>query len=133
MPVSRFGVSLDEDLLKALDEYVAENQFANRSQAIRQLVEKNIVEHKWKCDNVVAGAVVLVFNAEKNEILNKSSELQMEYKDIVLSMQSFLIGSNNYLQIIAVKGPSRKLTEFSDRMIAIKGINHGKLVMSKAD
>ena len=44
MSVSRFGVSLDEELLKALDNYVSDNGFANRSQAIRHLVEKNIVE-----------------------------------------------------------------------------------------
>lgn len=132
MSVSRFGVSLDEDLLKALDEYVAVNQFSNRSQAIRYLIEKNLVEHKWKCDNVVAGAVVLVFSAEKPDVMKKSSEIQIEFQDIVLSMQNFLIGGNNYLQIIAVKGPSKRLTEFSDRMITIKGIHHGKLVMSKA-
>ena len=86
MSVSRFGVSLDEDLLNALDEYVSDNRFANRSQAIRILIEKNLVEHKWKCDNIVAGAVVFVFSAEKSEIFKRLSEIQMEYKEIVLSM-----------------------------------------------
>ena len=55
MSVSRFGVSLEEELLTALDQYVTENNFSNRSQAIRYLVEKNLVEQKWKCDNLVAG------------------------------------------------------------------------------
>jgi len=90
MSVSRFGVSLDEDLLKALDNYVAENGFANRSQAIRHLIEKNLVEEKWKCDNIVAGAVVLVFNHEKSDVLKKSSEIQFEYRDVVLSSQGFI-------------------------------------------
>jgi CopG family transcriptional regulator, nickel-responsive regulator len=39
MSLARFGVSLDEDLLKALDEFVIENSLPNRSQAIRHLVE----------------------------------------------------------------------------------------------
>jgi len=39
MSVSRFGVSLDGELLEALDNYVKENNFPNRSQAIRQLIE----------------------------------------------------------------------------------------------
>jgi CopG family nickel-responsive transcriptional regulator len=133
MPVTRFGVSLDEDLLKALDEYVAENLFANRSQAIRHLIEKNLVEKKWKCDNVVAGAVVLVFNHEKTDILTKSSEIQFTYKEHILSTQGFYLNDQNYLQIIAVKGPSKKLTEISDKLISIRGIQHGKLVMSKAE
>ncbi len=133
MSVSRFGVSLDEDLLKALDNYVRENAFANRSQAIRHLIEKNMVEEKWKCDNIVAGAVILVFNHEKNEILQKSSSLQYHYKNYILSSQGFYLNDLNYMEIIAVKGPSKVLTEISDKLIGIKGIQHGKLVMSKAE
>jgi CopG family transcriptional regulator, nickel-responsive regulator len=132
MSVSRFGVSLDEELLKALDEFVADNQFANRSQAIRHLIEKNLTEEKWKCDNIVAGAVVLVFNNQKREILKKSSEIQFEYNDVILSVQGFYLNEINYLEIIAVKGASKRLTEVSEKLISIKGIEHGKLVMSKA-
>ncbi|MDO8952624.1 MAG: nickel-responsive transcriptional regulator NikR [Draconibacterium sp.] len=132
MSVSRFGVSLDEELLKALDEFVADNQFANRSQAIRHLIEKNLTEEKWKCDNIVAGAVVLVFNNQKREILKRSSEIQFEYNDVVLSVQGFYLNEINYLEIIAVKGPSKRLTEVSEKLIGIKGIEHGKLVMTKA-
>ncbi len=131
MSVSRFGVSLDEELLKALDSYVADNGFANRSQAIRHLIEKNMVEEKWKCGNIVAGAIVLVFNHEKKEIIKKSAEIQFEYKDVVLSTQGFHLTDLNFMEIIAVKGPSRRLTEISDNLIGIKGIQHGKLVMSK--
>lgn len=133
MTVSRFGVSLDEELLSALDEFVESNQFSNRSQAIRYLIEKNLAEEKWKCDNVVAGAVILVFNHEKADILKRSSELQFEYRDVVLSTQSFYLNQYNYMEIVAVKGASRRLTEISDKLISIKGIQHGKLVMSKAE
>ncbi len=133
MAITRFGVSLDQDLLKALDQYVADNLFSNRSQAIRHLIEKNLVEKKWKCDNIVAGAVVLVFNHDKTEILKKSSEYQYQYKQYILSTQGFYLNNQNYLEIIAVKGPSRILTELSDKLISIKGIEHGKLVMSKAE
>jgi CopG family transcriptional regulator, nickel-responsive regulator len=133
MTVSRFGVSLDEDLLHALDEFVGLNSFANRSQAIRYLIEKNLVEQKWKCDNIVAGAVVLVFDLNKTDILKKSSDIQLEYKDVVLSSQGFYLNDQNYLEIVAVKGASKRLTQFSDKLISIKGIQHGKIVMSKAE
>jgi len=133
MTVSRFGVSLDEELLHALDEYVEENRFANRSQAIRHLIERNLVEVKWKCDNIVAGAIVLVFSHEKTGILKKSSDIQFDYRDVVLSSQGFYLNEMNYLEIIAVKGPSWRLTEVSDKLISIRGIQHGKLVMSKAE
>ncbi|HZH73571.1 MAG TPA: nickel-responsive transcriptional regulator NikR [Mariniphaga sp.] len=133
MTVSRFGVSLDEELLNELDNFVENNGFANRSQAIRHLIEKNLAEEKWKCNNIVAGAIVLVYNHEKADILKKSLEVQFEFRDVVLSNQGYILNDQNYMEIIAVKGASRKLTEISDRLIGIKGIQHGKLVMSKAE
>lgn len=133
MAVSRFGVSLEEDLLKALDQYVADNNFANRSQAIRYLVEKNLVEHKWKCDNMVAGAVVLVYPSERNDVRAHSSDVQLEYRDSILGTQHFFLSELNCMEIVAVRGISRRLTELSDKLITIKGIEHGKLIMSKTE
>ncbi len=133
MSVSRFGVSLEEELLTALDQYVTENNFSNRSQAIRYLIEKNLAEQKWKCDNLVAGAVTMVYAVEKADIRTRSSELQLQYRDVVLGVQQFILSDENCMEIIAVKGTSRKLTELSDKLISIKGIKHAKLIMSKAE
>ena len=133
MTVSRFGVSLDEELLVALDKYVTENNFANRSQALRFLVEKNLVEHKWKCDNIVAGAVVLVYNCHKAEIRNRSAEIQHQYRDAIIGLQQFNLNDENSMEIIAIKGSSSRLTELSDKFLSIKGIKHGKLVMSRTE
>ena len=133
MSVSRFGVSLENDLLEALDAYVQENKFPNRSQGIRHLIQKNIVESKWKCNHIVAGAIILTYEFNKNDILSKIAEIKKSAVNEILSAQSFYISEGKALEIIAVKGPSYKLTELSDRLISIKGIEHGKLTMSKVD
>jgi len=131
MSVSRFGVSLEEELLKSLDEYVQSNGFSNRSQAIRYLIEKYTVEQKWQCDNIVAGAITLVYDHTKKDIRVKSIDIQFEYQEVILSSQNYHLNETNCLEIVVVKGPSYKLTELSDKLIAIKGLQHGKLIMSK--
>ncbi len=133
MPVSRFGVSLEEDILKALDKFVIENNYPNRSQAIRALIEKNLVEKKWQCNHIVAGAVVLLYDHHKGDITSKSNDIQHEYFDVILSSQHFHLSHDNCLEIVAVKGVASRLTELSDKLIGIKGLIHGKLVMSRAE
>jgi CopG family transcriptional regulator, nickel-responsive regulator len=133
MSLARFGVSLEEDLLKDLDKLVVENNFPNRSQAIRHLVEKNLVEKKWQCNHTVAGAIVLVFDHHKSDIIKKLNDIQHDYYDVILSSQHFHLSHVNCLEIIAVKGTAKTLTELSDKLIGIKGIEHGKIVMSKAE
>ena len=131
MSVSRFSVSLEEELLQALDSYVKDNQFPNRSQAIRALIEKNMVEKKWQCNNLVAGAIVLVHPNSRKEVLNRSYELQIQNAAVVLSSQRFFLENDHTMEVITVQGTAHTLTEFSEQLISIKGIEHGKLIMSK--
>ncbi len=133
MSVARFGVSLEEELLEALDLYVNDNQYSNRSQAVRQLIERNIVEKKWQCNNIVAGALVIIYDHRKKDIPLKSNEIKHEYFDYILSSQFFQLSPDICMEIIALKGQAVKLTELSDKIISIKGLKHGKLVMSKAE
>ena len=133
MSVVRFGVSFEKEVLEALDEYVHENKFSNRSQALRQLVNKHIVEKKWLCNNQVAGAVTLVYDHHKREIVNQLAKTEREYEDVVLSVQRYTLSKRHSLEIIAVNGISARLTELADRLIAEKGIQHGKLIMTRFD
>ena len=133
MSVTRFGISIEQALLEALDEYVVENQFSNRSQAIRQLISKNLVEKKWQCNNAVAGAITLLYDPNKRDILNQIAKVQAAYHAEILSTQRFMLASDKCLEIVVVKGTALRLTHLSDSLIAIKGIFHGKLSMSRAD
>ena len=133
MSVTRFGISIEQPLLEALDEYVIENQFTNRSQAIRQLINKNIVEKKWQCNNTVAGAITLLYDPKKREIINQIAGELEKFHSEVLSSQRFMLEPDKWLEVVAVKGLASRLTELSDALISIKGLSHGKLSMSRAD
>lgn len=130
MSVRRFGVSLDAGVLEQLDRFVKDGKYANRSQAIRFLIEKHTVEHKWKCNNVVAGAIVLVYDHHKRDLTNKLTEIQHDYHHLILSSQHVHLDHNTCLETILVKGKSKDLTRLADLLIGVKGIIHGKLVMS---
>lgn len=133
MSVVRFSISIEERIQQALDQYVVDGNFSNRSQALRHLIEKYIVEKKWLCNNTVAGAVVLTYNYNKKEIITTSADIQHCYHEEILSSQHFHFDNDVCLEVIAVKGTAKRLTELADKLIGIKGLEHGKLIMSKVD
>ena len=133
MAVTRFGVSLEGELLEALDNYVVENNFPNRSQAIRQLIERNLVEKKWQCNHTVAGAITLIFDHHRRELLNRITDIQHEYHKEILAVQHFHLSHETCMEIAAVQGQAYRLTELADKLIALKGIKHGKLVMTQSN
>lgn len=133
MALKLFGVSLEDDLLESLDQYVLENGFSNRSQAIRFLIEKNLAEKKWLCNHIVAGTIIIMYDQGKKEIASKIILIEQDYQDVILSSSQYFINKNFCLHIATVMGEAHRLTDLSDRLTTIKGIKHGKLVMSRAD
>ena len=133
MALKRFGVSLEDDLLESLDQYVLENGFSNRSQAIRFLIEKNLAEKKWLCNHIVAGTIIIMYDQGKKEIASKIILIEQDYQDVILSSSQYFINKNFCLHIATVMGEAHRLTDLSDRLTTIKGIKHGNLVMSRAD
>ena len=128
--MKRFGVSIEDNLLKELDSLVRRNQLPNRSQAIRFLIRKNLVREKWEGNREVSGCIVLVYDHHKRDLLNKSVDIQHKYQNLVLSTQHVHLDHNNCLETITLKGKAKELQELSDRLIALKGMKHGELVMS---
>jgi len=131
MSVIRFGVSLDAEIMNELDEFVKVNHFPNRSQAIRTLIEKYAVEKKWQCDNEVAGAIVIVYDHHKRDINNKLNEIQHRHQTLILSVQHVHLDAENCLETIAVRGKASELTRLADNLITLKGVHHGKLIMTR--
>jgi CopG family nickel-responsive transcriptional regulator len=130
MAVKRFGVSLEEDLLRDLDNLVIKRRFPNRSQAIRFLINQHMVEEKWKEDEDVAGALVLIYDHHKRDLQKQMTDIQHDYHCLILSNLHVHLDHHNCLETIALKGKAAKLLKLADKLIAIKGIKHGDLVMS---
>jgi CopG family transcriptional regulator, nickel-responsive regulator len=130
MQVKRFGVSLEEDMMNALDKLVVSNQFPNRSQAIRYLIKSTNVTESWEKNKIVAGAIVIVYDHHKRELNSKLMNVQHDFHTLILSTQHVHLAHDLCLETIAVKGKSQELVKLADRIIGTKGIKHGKLVMT---
>ncbi|MFN2378948.1 MAG: nickel-responsive transcriptional regulator NikR [Bacteroidales bacterium] len=132
MSVVRFGVSLEKDLLEALDLYVDENLFTNRSQAIRHLISNSLAENKWQCDNDVAGSLTMLYDHHRREIVGRLTRLQHDFHDLIISTLHFHLDHQQCMEIIAVKGKASELTALADRLRSVKGVSFARLTMTRA-
>ena len=129
--LTRFGVSMDEKLLKQFDQIITEKSYANRSEAIRDLVRDSILQHHWKSDSeIVAGAIILFYDHHHNGLVTEMMNIQHEYHDHILVTTHLHIDHHNCLELIVVKGQSSQLQELSNKLISLKGVNFGKLTVS---
>ncbi len=132
MSVIRFGVSLEKEFLDSLDDYILQNKLSNRSQAIRQLINRNLVMKKWASNDIVAGSVTLVYDHHKRNLSSRLTNIQHDHHELILSLQHFHLDHSLCMEIIAVKGRASEIIELADKLIAVKGINHGQITMTMA-
>jgi len=126
----RFGVSLEKNLLAKLDGLRREKGYPNRSEAIRDLVRKELVKKEWNDGKEVVGAITLVYDHHKRELVNKLTDLQHDFTGLIFASQHIHIDHHNCMEIIAVKGAPAKIEELSDRMKGTKGVKFGALSMA---
>ncbi len=126
----RFGVSLPKDLLDRFDQLIRERNYSNRSEAFRDLIRKELVHKEWREGKEVAGAITLIYNHHKRELLNTITDLQHDFQSLILSTQHIHLDHHNCLEIIAVKGRPKEVQKLADTLKSIKGVKHGTLSMS---
>ncbi|MBU1124997.1 MAG: nickel-responsive transcriptional regulator NikR [Candidatus Omnitrophica bacterium] len=126
----RFGVSLEEELLKKFDSLLHRKRYTNRSEAIRDLIREDLVRQEWQGDGEISGAITLIYDHHKRELLEKITDIQHHYQKAIISTQHIHLDHHNCLEIIAVKGDAKKAQELADTLRSIKGVKHGTLSMS---
>jgi CopG family transcriptional regulator, nickel-responsive regulator len=128
--VTRFGVSLNPELLKSLDEYKDKKKFSSRSQAISFIIEETLVDQAYKDNKVVCGALVLIYDHHKADFISKFISIQHDFHEVILSSQHIHIDHDNCMETIILKGSSSNLQELSNNLLSLKGIKHGRLVLA---
>jgi len=127
----RFGVSIPDELLRGLDKLAGKKGYANRSEAIRDLIRDRFVEEEWAAvKGEVIGTITLVYNHHSHELADKLTDLQHTYCRNIISSTHIHLDQHNCLEVLIVRGKGRKIKEIADRLIATKGVKHGKLVMT---
>lgn len=126
----RFGVSLEKELLEKFDRRIGEKHYPNRSEAFRDLIREDLVKKEWVEGKDVAGAITLVYDHHRRELVNKLIDIQHDFHELIVSSQHIHMDESNCLEIIAVKGNPKRIEELAYKMKSTKGVKHGSLVMA---
>ena len=127
--LSRFGVSLDSELLHSLDELVRERKYASRSHAIKDFVRRSLVKKDWARGAVVAGALTLVHDCAPATLAAMESGLE-QHREEVAGEQRLRLDAHTRLSVIALHGNARRIQQLADLLRGIKGVRHGGLSMT---
>lgn len=129
--LSRIGIALDSDLLKRFDRFITRQGYTNRSEAFRDLIRDRLVTEQTATPTaIVVGTVTLIYDHHSHGVTEKLTELQHAHHDLVVSTSHAHLDHDSCLEVLIVHGQSARVEQFADRLIGLKGVQHGRLVMS---
>jgi CopG family transcriptional regulator, nickel-responsive regulator len=127
----RFGISIDERLLKKFDALIDEKGYINRSEAIRDLIRNALVEEEWTRENKeMVGTVSLVYDHHTRDLSDKLTEHQHSHHKEIISALHVHLDDHHCLEVVVIKGKARKIKKLAEELIGTKGVKHGKLMTS---
>jgi CopG family nickel-responsive transcriptional regulator len=131
--VSRISVSLPEDLSIELDNMVVQRGFGSRSQALGDMINQQLIEHKRRTsDEVMAGTITLLYDHSTRGLQSRLADLQHAYIDEVVSSLHVHLMHHQTMEVILVQGPVQQLQKVADEMITLRGVITGRLQLMAA-
>lgn len=123
---TRFGVSLDERLLAKFDRLNGRKGYANRSEAIRDLIRESLVREQWELgDTDAVGTLTLVYDHETRELEERLTELQHAHYRVIVSTLHVHLDAHHCLEVLVLRGKAALLKAIADRLIGTRGVQHG--------
>jgi CopG family nickel-responsive transcriptional regulator len=129
--LSRIGVAIDSDLLEQFDSFINHQGYANRSEAFRDLIRDRLVSAAIESPEAqVVGTITLIYDHHSRLLPDKLMELQHDHHDLIIATTHAHLDHHTCLEVVVVKGESKRVRNLADLMISTKGVQHGRLVMS---
>jgi len=127
----RFGVSLEGSLLRDFDRLIEEKGYPSRSEALRDLIRDCLVQADWsKLAGEQVATLTLVYNHEYREITDRLTDVQHDNAQIIVCATHVHLTAHTCLEVIVLRGPAAEICRIADRLIATRGVQHGKLTMT---
>ena len=126
----RLSISLEESLLARLDRLVAESNYSNRSEFIRDMIRDLLVRREWDRDEVVVGTMTLLYNHSTRGLTERLTDIQHHHHRQVLAVTHVHLDEDVCAEMLLIKGRAAELKTLSDSLRQLKGVIHASISLS---
>ncbi len=126
--LQRIGISVPTELLDSFDELTSRRGYTNRSEAIRDLIRKEIDSDRLDKPKACAvAAVFVVYDHHQAAMCQKL--LSLQHNQLLKSIASIHVhlDKHNCLEVILLKGKVSDIKKLADNIVSLKGVKLGNV------
>ncbi len=123
----RFGVSVPEKLLKRYDKILEIKNISNRSEALRQLIRREVARESWETYETgrenVYGTITITFNHHSHDASGMLTSVQHNFGEVIICSTHIHVDHHHCLEVIVAKGQARRIKGLVDELSSLKCID----------
>lgn len=132
--LARIGITVPDDLLDQFDSLISGKNYPSRSEAFRDLIRDALIESAVSSGNEeVVGTLTLVYDHHARQLTDRLTGMQHDHHSQIVTTVHVHLDRHNCLEVIILRGKRADVQKIADRLIAVKGVRHGKLTVTKAE
>jgi CopG family nickel-responsive transcriptional regulator len=127
--MERFTISLDENLANEFDKLIRQRGYQNRSEAVRDMLRgqlSTLHTKKYRSPFCVAN-LSYVYNHHERDLAERLTVIQHQHHDLVVASTHVHLDHDNCLETLMLRGATQIVQQFSDALIAERGVRHGQI------
>jgi CopG family transcriptional regulator, nickel-responsive regulator len=132
--LQRITIAIESELLEGFEELLERQNLGNRSEAIRDLIRRRLVEDEIAHgDGEAVASLTLIYDHEQRELAERLVEAGHTHRARVLSTLHVHLDHRFCLEVQVLQGEPAELRHYAHRLIGLRGVKHGELVLSSTE
>lgn len=127
--LSRVSFSLERSLEERLEKLVEQQSYGNRSEFLRDLIRKRLVQKEWESDADVVGSILLVYDHERRQLSGRLTHLQHHVHDLILATTHVHLDEHMCAEVIILRGKAGQIQGVVQTLSRERGVLHAELAL----
>jgi CopG family transcriptional regulator, nickel-responsive regulator len=125
----RFTVSLEAELAREFDAFMARKGSRNRSEAVRDLIREALAREQLdkQPEAECLGVLTYLYNHHERELSKRLTEAHHAHHNLTVTTLHMHLDHDHCLEAVLLRGPGSQIESFGDSVMARPGIRHGRL------
>ena len=127
--MERFTISIDDELARDFDAWIAQRGYENRSEAVRDLVREKLGAQqldgggaKW-----CVATLSYVYDRSESTVAARVARWQHDHHDLVVSSSGAPLDHHDFLETVIARGKAASLQACASQLMAMRGVRHGNI------
>jgi CopG family nickel-responsive transcriptional regulator len=135
--MQRITITIDNELAREIDKVAQSRGYQNRSEAVRDLVRAGMVQTRSEGGNRSASNCVAtltyIYDQGTRDLPKRLGDAFRNHHDLPIATMRVALDHDSCMEVSLLRGATARVERFAQRVIAERGVRHGRVVVVPAD